>query len=184
MKNKLYCCIRCGYESIKKSNINNHFNRKVECPATNNDIELTDEIKKYILKNRIYKIPKIPIIPTKVINISNPDIIENINEYHYIYMIRPKENVRHNENVYKIGKTKVKNPDINISRLISYGKGTEIIHLQQCNNCDILEKEILEEFTIKFNKHTFGNEYFVGDKYDMLELIGDITLKHNKKYKL
>jgi hypothetical protein len=95
-------------------------------------------------------------------------------------MIRPRENVLHNENVYKIGKTKVKNPDNNISRLMSYGKGTEFIYLNQCKNCDILEKEIIEEFNKKFNKHSYGNEYFVGDKYEMTELLSNLTSKHNK----
>jgi hypothetical protein len=37
---------------------NHLLKRKKECPATENDIELTDEIKEFILKNRIYKIPK------------------------------------------------------------------------------------------------------------------------------
>jgi hypothetical protein len=177
----LYTCYRCGHQTKGKNDMRKHlYNRKNDCPALSliNDIELTINIKEYILKNKVYHIPKI------INNISRPNIINNIEEYHFIYMIRPKENVRHNENIYKIGKTKVKNPDINISRLLSYDKGTEIIHLQQCNNCNILEKELLEEFTKKFNKHTFGNEYFIGDKYDMLELIGELTLKHNKKYKI
>lgn len=53
-----YQCIRCGYETDLKSNMNRHFFEKKEvCPATNNDIELTNEIKEYILKNRFYRIP-------------------------------------------------------------------------------------------------------------------------------
>jgi hypothetical protein len=48
---------------------NHLFNRKKDCPATENDIELTKEIKEYILKNRIYKIPK---------EIKQPTVIQNI----------------------------------------------------------------------------------------------------------
>jgi hypothetical protein len=35
------------------------------CPATKNDIELTDEIKEFVLKNRVYQIPKPPKTPKK-----------------------------------------------------------------------------------------------------------------------
>jgi hypothetical protein len=169
-----YVCIRCNYKTNKKSNIKNHFDRKIDCPATENDIELTDEIKKYILKNRFYRIPK------QITNISRPTIITNNEEYHYVYLVRPKENVLHNENVYKIGKTKLKNPDINISRLTSYGIGTELIYISQCDNCDLLEREIINEFNKKFNKHVFGTEYYVGDKYEMMKIIADFVFKSHQ----
>jgi hypothetical protein len=174
MKKILYSCIRCGYETNDKRNMRNHFNRTKDCPPGKNDIKLTDEIKDKILADRFYVIPKKIII--------KPAIILNDEESHFIYMLRPKENVSHNENVYKIGKTKVKNLDINISRLTSYGKGTEIICLNQCKNCDILEKKILEEFNIKFDRHKFGNEYFIGDKYEMIETISNLIIEHNKNY--
>lgn len=53
-----YTCIRCNYSTNYKSHIQNHFKRVKVCFAFNNDIELTDDIKQYILQNRIYKIPK------------------------------------------------------------------------------------------------------------------------------
>ncbi len=167
-----YECIRCGYTTIQKARMRHHlYSKKNICPCLKNDIELTNEIKDKILINRKYVIPK------KIVN--KPEIINNEKEYHYIYMIRPRENVRHNENIYKIGKTKVKNPDINISRLISYGKGTEIIHISLCNNCDIVEREILEELNKKFDKHT-GNEYFIGDRCKILNIILEIVMKDNQ----
>ena len=50
-----YKCPCCGYETEKKSAIIKHFyNLKKLCPKLLNDIELTDEIKEYILANRIY----------------------------------------------------------------------------------------------------------------------------------
>jgi len=53
-----YLCPRCHFSSNDKSAIRRHFyNLQKVCPATKNDIELTDEIKNYILNNRIYKIP-------------------------------------------------------------------------------------------------------------------------------
>lgn len=92
MKNDLYTCVRCGYQTDRKSNINYHlYKTKRQCPATKNDIELTNEIKDYILANRIFKIPK-KEEPKNIINniqnnntinnfIANMDIIEKINKY-------------------------------------------------------------------------------------------------------
>jgi hypothetical protein len=54
-----YLCIRCGFTTKIKNDIRRHFyNIKKICPAIKNNIELTDEIKEYILNNRIYIIPK------------------------------------------------------------------------------------------------------------------------------
>ncbi len=59
LKQTPYTCTRCGYNTILKGHIRDHFNkRKTLCPAIENDIELTTEIKDYILLNRIYHIPK------------------------------------------------------------------------------------------------------------------------------
>jgi hypothetical protein len=168
-----YNCIRCNYKTKHKTKMSTHLYKRIkDCPATENDIELTNEIKEYILKNRIYRIPK------QITNISRPETITSNEEYHYIYIVRPKENVLHNENVYKIGKTKVKNVELNISRLTSYGKGTELVFISQCNDCDILERALIEEFNKRFDKHIFGTEYYVGDKYEMIKTIGELVLKY------
>jgi 5-methylcytosine-specific restriction endonuclease McrA len=50
-----YTCPRCEYNTSKKSDIHKHFYvLKKTCPAIKQDIELTDNIKQYILDNRIY----------------------------------------------------------------------------------------------------------------------------------
>jgi hypothetical protein len=165
-----YTCCRCGYHTKDKNNMRNHlYKRQKTCPATVDDIELTDEIKNYILENRVYKKPKVE----KVEKIPK-SIIINKEELHYIYLIRHKENVEHNENVYKIGKTIVKELTVNIQRLTSYGKGTEVILIQQCNNAHNCERIILKTFKQKFTKHKFGNEYFIGDPIIMNKIIFDI----------
>lgn len=66
----MYKCARCSYETNKKSNINNHFNRKRVCANVNN-IELTDEIKQTILDNRIYHPPAPVQAPTTINNTFN-----------------------------------------------------------------------------------------------------------------
>lgn len=50
-----YVCPRCGYKSHRKSSMYNHFFKKSKsCPATKRLIELTDEVKNYVLNNKIY----------------------------------------------------------------------------------------------------------------------------------
>lgn len=81
-----YGCPRCGYETDIKQSMNLHlYKKKKPCPATVNNIELTDEIKEYILNNRVYKIPepeiKIPIISEEV----NSDFIDTLNIFKKIH---------------------------------------------------------------------------------------------------
>jgi hypothetical protein len=83
-----YLCIRCGFSTKIKNDIRRHFyNLKKICPATKNNIELTDEIKEYILNNRIYIIPK-PQKPEKptIINNINNQIINNYNQINNLIM--------------------------------------------------------------------------------------------------
>lgn len=51
-----YKCPRCGYCTRQKSHMKKHlYNLLKPCPSLLEDIELTDEIREYILKNRVYK---------------------------------------------------------------------------------------------------------------------------------
>ena len=55
-----YECIRCGYSTDLKHSMNLHlYKKKKPCQTILNNIELTDEIKKYILENQVYKIPEV-----------------------------------------------------------------------------------------------------------------------------
>ena len=146
------------------------YSRQKMCPSTVNDIDLTDAVKTYILDNRVYKIPKIP-------KKSKPETILSNEVRNYIYLIRPKENVENNQNIYKVGRTKNKELTANFSRLSGYGKGTELITITKCNDCDDLERKILDEFNNKFERHKFGNEYFIGSERQMCDIINDLTKK-------
>ena len=84
-----YQCCRCGYTTCQKGRIRRHlYQLKKQCPSLSNDIELTDEIKQYILDNRIYKIPEIKA-PTNIITnynqinnyISSMDLQEKLEKY-------------------------------------------------------------------------------------------------------
>jgi hypothetical protein len=83
-----YTCIRCDYKTRKKNDMRKHlYNLKIECPAINNNIELTNEIKECILKNRIYKIPK-EILKSQTIII--PDINDKFSQSNII--VKNEEN--------------------------------------------------------------------------------------------
>jgi hypothetical protein len=84
-----YQCCRCGYKTFQKGRIRRHlYHLKKPCPSTSHDIELTDDIKQYILDNRIYKIPETKPATNIITNynqinnfISSMDIQEKLNKY-------------------------------------------------------------------------------------------------------
>lgn len=170
-----FACPRCDYESMYKNDMRRHlYKNKNICLPIKQDIELTDEIKKIILRDRIYRAPKAkkPIKePKQVCNDSDVFMIQKEIVYNYIYLIRPKENVKHCENIYKVGQTKTL--DSNIPRISSYGKGSELIAIIRCVDSLKLEQDILQKFNKTFKKYIFGNEYFVGDYQKMLKIIHD-----------
>lgn len=93
MKNPPYMCFCCGYETTNKSNMIHHFyKRKAPCPKTINNVELTEEIKQHILKNRVYIPPDVAPAPKNIINnnityntmnnfVCSLDPVEKINKY-------------------------------------------------------------------------------------------------------
>jgi hypothetical protein len=53
-----YHCPRCGYETIQKNSMRIHLlQKKSACPTLESTLELTEEIKQYVLANRIFKPP-------------------------------------------------------------------------------------------------------------------------------
>lgn len=75
-----YTCPRCGYYTQKKQHMHQHLHKsKKPCPAEVN-IDLTPDIKDYILKNRIYHPPKLEPVPkpSKVKNIEAKAVAEGI----------------------------------------------------------------------------------------------------------
>lgn len=72
-----YVCVKCGFSTRDKNNIRRHFNKKKPCPSIDHEIELTDEIKDYILENRIYNIPVPEPKPTQAQIINNYNTMNN-----------------------------------------------------------------------------------------------------------
>lgn len=74
-----YKCPRCSYTTTQKGDMRKHlFSLQKPCPATDNVLELTDEIKQHILDNRVYHIPK-PASTAQTINnyINNYNTVNN-----------------------------------------------------------------------------------------------------------
>ena len=96
----------------------------------------------------------------------------------HVYMLRERESIRLNENIYKIGKT----TQIPKKRFNSYPKNSELILCLQVNNCHNIENEIKKIFTRKFNKrHDHGSEYFEGDINAMRQEFQNIVNKEENK---
>lgn len=85
-----------------------------------------------------------------------------------IYLIHEREFINSKQNIYKIGKTKRPIQQ----RVSSYPKGSELLFCMYTNNCDLLEKYLINLFIEKFKQRTdFGKERFEGDLNHMIKII-------------
>lgn len=93
---------------------------------------------------------------------------------HYIYLIQEREFIKTSENIFKIGKTKQSNS----KRFLSYPKGSIVLFQISCNNCDLLEKELLSSFKKLFiHRKDIGHEYFQGNHHQMIHQIYKYRIK-------
>lgn len=86
-----------------------------------------------------------------------------------IYLLKEREFIRMNEDVYKIGRSK------NIKqRISSYPKDSKVKLTLYCNNSIKLESLLIKIFKEKFtHMRQYGNEYFEGNLDDMIRVIKD-----------
>ena len=87
-----------------------------------------------------------------------------------IYLLKLREFISTNENVYKIGRSrKIMN------RLNQYPRGSEILFVSRCSNIVRAEREILRLFKNQFiQRRDIGAEYFEGDESVMRNVIQKI----------
>jgi hypothetical protein len=179
-----YTCICCGYETIYKTAMNTHFyNKKKHCPRIMNNIELTDEIKQYILNNRIYKIPVVSNITPVINNVTN--IINNYNTINNIFFIENMNTIKefksvNFENKYK--SLEYNNTDlINIINQINdICSGKQIEELNLINLCEDGDlEEMLVEKSIK--KIIIILQKYLFDAYEFY-LIKNIHTNTDKSY--
>lgn len=86
-----------------------------------------------------------------------------------IYIIKEAEQVRNEQDIYKIGMTRK-----TIQKRISqYRKGSKVIFCLECKvDCNIFEKHLIDEFKKYFIQRTdYGREYFEGDSFLMIKKI-------------
>lgn len=93
----------------------------------------------------------------------------------YIYLIREREFLDSNQNIYKIGRTS-QECDNKIRRLQNYKKGSQIVLVIEVDNNNVisLETNIKREFEKEFTSHSDGFEYFEGNVNQMK----NIMIKH------
>jgi len=106
--------------------------------------------------------------------------------YNSIYLLQEREFINSNQNIYKIGRTKQENTQ----RFNQYPKGSKLLLHIVCDDCDILESELIRDFKNKYiYRKDIGNEYFEGDYKEMIkdiynkitncEKIEDLNIKNN-----
>ena len=181
-------CIRCGYNSELKNNIKRHLCRKIKCNPVLLDLS-TEECLKKLYERNFYKCiccnkefdrqsrldnhktkckrgeqDKITQLENKIIILQQkPEIIKP--DLQFVYILREREFIKSGETVYKIGKTI--NPK---NRMSSYSKGSDILGLFKCENCDQMEKLLIETFDETFVKRKdIGLEYYQGEIDEMIK---------------
>ncbi len=85
-------------------------------------------------------------------------------KHNYVYLIREREFIRTNDEIYKLGKT-TQTPN---SRLQGYPKESEVLLYIDVNDCHAMEKELISEFDERYkHRDDIGREYYEGDLNDM-----------------
>jgi hypothetical protein len=93
------------------------------------------------------------------------EIDTNLNQF--IYILKEREFVKSDEEIYKIGKTRSLT-----NRIGDYPKGSKIKLIYPCEDMNTIEKELLLLFDDKFIRMTdVGREYFRGDINVMVNLV-------------
>lgn len=102
----------------------------------------------------------------------------------YIYLIREREFVNTDEQIYKIGRTiSVKN------RMNQYPKDSQIILIVPVDDSVWYETQLIKIFEERFERATvsdgetsIGNEYFIGDLDEMVYIINTFIHNHYPKH--
>jgi hypothetical protein len=88
--------------------------------------------------------------------------------HQYIYLLREREFINNNQDVYKIGRT---HQELT-KRFNKYPKGSQLILHIACLDSIKAEGELLKKFRAKFIQRTdIGSEYFEGSVEEMKDLI-------------
>jgi hypothetical protein len=126
--------------------------------------------------------PEVIELKKKINTLTNLLHGQQMTDIGYIYLIREREALCMSQNVYKVGMTR-QEPDKRFKRLEKYKKGSEVlivVKVNDVNNTATVEAEIKRIFGQQFVKHIDGNEYFIGNGNEMLNIIMEEVAKANK----
>ena len=113
----------------------------------------------------------------KLTNTESKELIKNEN---YVYILKEREFIKTDENIYKIGRTKKGH----YKRLNQYPKGSVVMALIKVPDAISYESNIKKIFNKTFKQRkNIGSEYFEGDFKIMHKLMVDIILKLSDEYK-
>jgi hypothetical protein len=135
------------------------------------DYATTDKLPKLV--NKFYYDKKECAEETNITITEEEQIIcDEENCISYIYLIREREFINKNEQVYKVGRT-TQERGLIIKRFKAYKKGSEIIFLKSVENTQVntIENVVKKIFNEKFKKHNDGTEYFIGSPDEMCKII-------------
>ncbi len=90
----------------------------------------------------------------------------------YVYLLKTRESIRLNENIYKIGRTSQQG----MTRFYQYPTGSQLYLHINCYNSKKREDQIIELFNKKYKSiKEYGREYFEGElnnmKNDILHIV-------------
>lgn len=93
-------------------------------------------------------------------------ILIKMDSTNYVYLLQEREFLKTSEQIYKIGKT----TKLNHQRFNQYPKGSVLMFQMMCENCNLVEKQIMTSFRLKYKQRKdIGTEYFEGSPKEMIE---------------
>ena len=95
----------------------------------------------------------------------------------YMYLIKLREFINSNQNVYKVGRT----TQDQYKRLRGYPKGSLLLFHMICKNSIKMERLVLEKFKNKYTQRIdIGREYFEGEHKTMIGIIFEVINDEEK----
>ena len=168
-------CKKCNKTFSQYSSLYRHVRNVCNKTKTTSNVKVA-EIEKDIkqLKKDTQKIANSITNETKSNRSKIPARLKE-SQVRYVYLIREREFARLNEPVYKIGKSY----EQKYARLDKYPKWSEIISIMEVSDEDKIEKIMIKEFSEKFTKSKYGNEYFEGDRLEIKREFNRIVVEED-----
>ena len=150
----------------------------------NTKVKFTDCLKNYKKNNDNcinlhYKKPQpeTTVIAQENKLINGSTTMTDCDIYGYIYLIQPREFIKTNEKIYKIGKT---SRSI-IQRFSEYPKQSSLLYCcpVNCKELNMIETGVIKLFDEKFKKRVdIGSEYYQGELFQMILVINNYLNTH------